>query len=575
MAWNVCQTCSRVLIFKPICMKSFFISLFIAVCANLSVSAQTKFSVSYNDTVSIAEPLKIKYIVEDDKEFEITPKPLKIKNSFMELLAGPYTSTYNSFKMDNGKLTTHKSIIFTYIFLCNKSGMYNVPSLTVTDSVGNEKSFTDDMSFYVSNDAKYRKQKDSMVDEFADIDMEDTTVNTAKSKILEIVAVVDKNKISLGDSIKCQIHLFTNLDVVSLNTLKDLEVDNAIRHEIPTDTQKTFKETIYKEMPVKTVLWDEYYLIPLQAGTIKIENASFKAFYSEHDPNIDPIEAFFNAKSCRIERDSVLTIKSVYFKVTPKELYNKNINTTAVANTRSSVGIVLDRSSSLFTTEDTLRANYYLLENDFMKRFLPNINRNYDLTIFAKHPYKIFKDDLEEYANSIKDSNNDGSAVYDAILSAITDRETGKIDKKSIILLTDGSDNCSRISANTLTNILLENGIRVDVVAFASKMDSVYYVFKDSIDTNGDDIYDDVELRNTLIENGQNLDNIKEIATATGGVFIQVCNETQLSEAIQQIQNAISFEKRPLKKPAKMFKPDRGMLMKLFKEIYDVSKIPL
>ena len=560
MAWNVCQTCSRVLIFKPICMKSFFISLFIAVCANLSVFAQTKFSISYEDTVNVGEPVKIKYIVEDDKEFEITPKPLKIKNSFMELLAGPYTSTNTSFKMDNGKLIRHKSIILEYTFLCSKSGKHLVPSLTVTDSNGNEYSFLEGKSFYVIDDEKNQKKK---------------MVDTDKQKILEIVAVVDKNKISLGDSIKCQIHLFTNLDVVSLNTLKDLEVDNAIRHEIPTDTQKTFKETIYKEMPVKTVLWDEYYLIPLQAGTIKIENASFKAFYSEHDPNIDPIEAFFNAKSCRIERDSVLTIKSVYFKVTPKELYNKNINTTAVAKTRSSVGIVLDRSSSLFTTEDTLRANYYQLENDFMKRFLPNINRNYDLTIFAKHPYKIFKDDLQEYANSIKDSNNDGSAVYDAILSAITDRETGKIDKKSIILLTDGSDNCSRISANTLTNILLENGIRVDVVAFASKMDSVYYVFKDSIDTNGDDIYDNVELRNTLIENGQNLDNIKEIATATGGVFIQVCNETQLSEAIQQIQNAISFEKRPLKKPAKMFKPDRGMLVKLFKEIYDVSKIPL
>ena len=541
-------------------MKSFFISLFIAVCANLSVFAQTKFSISYEDTVNVGEPVKIKYIVEDDKEFEITPKPLKIKNSFMELLAGPYTSTNTSFKMDNGKLIRHKSIILEYSFLCSKSGKHLVPSLTVTDSNGNEYSSLEGMSFYVIDDEKNQKKK---------------MVDTDKQKILEIVAVVDKNKISLGDSIKCQIHLFTNLDVVSLNTLKDLEVDNAIRHEIPTDTQKTFKETIYKEMPVKTVLLDEYYLIPLQAGTIKIENASFKALYSEHDPNIDPIEAFFNAKSCRIERDSVLTIKSVYFKVTPKELYNKNINTTAVANTRSSVGIVLDRSSSLFTTEDTLRANYYQLENDFMKRFLPNINRNYDLTIFAKHPYKIFKDDLQEYANSIKDSNNDGSAVYDAILSAITDRETGKIDKKSIILLTDGSDNCSRISANTLTNILLENGIRVDVVAFASKIDSVYYVFKDSIDTNGDDIYDNVELRNTLIEHGQNLDNIKEIATATGGVFIQVCNETQLSEAIQQIQNAISFEKRPLKKPAKMFKPDRGMLVKLFKEIYDVSKIPL
>ena len=551
-------------------MKSFFISLFIAVCANLSVCAQTKFSVSYNDTVSIAEPLKIKYIVEDDKEFEITPKSLNLKKGFMELLTGPDTSINTSLITYNGKLTTHKSISFTYTFLCFKSGKYFVPSLTVTDSVGNEKSFTDDMSFYVSNDAKYRKQKDSMVD----IDIEDTTVNTAKSKILEIVAVVDKNKISLGDSIKCQIHLFTNLDVVSLNTLKDLEVDNAIRHEIPTDTQKTFKETIYKEMPVKTVLWAEYYLIPLQAGKIKIGDGSFKATCLEKNPNIDPLEAFFSGKIGN-ERDSVLTIKPVYIKVIRQKQYSEDEKMQTIANTRSSIGIVLDRSSSLFTTEDTLRANYYKLENVFMKRFLPNINRNYDLTIFAKHPYKIFKDDLEEYADSIKYSNNDGSAVYDAVLSAITNRETGKIDKESILLLTDGSDNCSRISANTLTNVLLKYGIRVDVVAFASKMDSVYYAFKNSIDTNGDNIYDDVVLKNTFIENDQNLDKIKEIATATGGVFVQVCNETQLPEAIQQIQNAISFEKRPLKKPAKMFKPDRGMLVKLYKEIYDVSKIPL
>ena len=551
-------------------MKSFFISLFIAVCANISVCAQTKFSVSYNDTVSIAEPLKIKYIVEDDKEFEITPKSLNLKKGFMELLTGPDTSINTSLITYNGKLTTHKSISFTYTFLCFKSGKYFVPSLTVTDSVGNEKSFTDDMSFYVSNDAKYRKQKDSMVD----IGIEDTTVNTAKSKILEIVAVVDKNKISLGDSIKCQIHLFTNLDVVSLNTLKDLEVDNAIRHEIPTDKQKTFKETIYKEMPVKTVLWAEYYLIPLQAGKIKIGDGSFKATCLEKNPNIDPLEAFFSGKIGN-ERDSVLTIKPVYIKVIRQKQYSEDEKMQTIANTRSSIGIVLDRSSSLFTTEDTLRANYYKLENVFMKRFLPNINRNYDLTIFAKHPYKIFKDDLEEYADSIKYSNNDGSAVYDAVLSAITNRETGKIDKESILLLTDGSDNCSRISANTLTNVLLKYGIRVDVVAFASKMDSVYYAFKNSIDTNGDNIYDDVELRNTLIENGQNLDNIKKIATATGGLFVQVCNETQLPEAILQIQNAISFEKRPLKKPAKMFKPDRGMLVKLFKEIYDVSKIPL
>ena len=360
---------------------------------------------------------------------------------------------------------------------------------------------------------------------------------------------------------------------MSFYALKDLEVDNVIRHEIPTNTQKIFKDTIYNGMPVKTLLLAEYYLIPLQAGKIKTEDGSFKATYSENTLNMDPIEAFFNSEIGK-EKDSVLTIKPVYIKVIPQKQYNEDEKMLTIAETRSSIGVVLDRSSSLFATEDTLRANYYKLENAFMKRFLPNINRDYDLTIFAKHPYKISKDDLEEYTDSIKYSNNDGSAVYDAVLSAITNRETGEIDKKSILLLTDGSDNCSRISANTLTNILLENGIRVDVVAFASKRDSVYYAFNDSIDTNGDDIFDGVVLKNMLVENEQNLDKVKEIAAATGGVFIQVCNETQLPEAILQIQNAISIDKKPLK-TAKMFKPDRGMLVKLFKEINDVSKVPL
>ena len=76
MAWNVCQTCSRVLIFKPICMKSFFISLFIAVCANLSVFAQTKFSISYEDTVNVGEPVKIKYIASN-------PQPIGFRGNLL------------------------------------------------------------------------------------------------------------------------------------------------------------------------------------------------------------------------------------------------------------------------------------------------------------------------------------------------------------------------------------------------------------------------------------------------------------------------------------------------------------
>lgn len=512
-------------------MKQFFIGIFASLCVSLSVCAQAKFSVHYTDTVNMAEAFEIKYLVEENTDFELTPRPVKVNSEAMKIMKGPICSTQTSTAMTNGKVKNHKSISFGYHFMCFKPGTYQVPVLSVVDSVGNEMLFPDDLTFYVR---KGEKQSSS-----SKYKMPATNIKPRIGDLIESVAVVDKQKISLGDSVKCQIYLYTNKNVDSY--VSSIEIDNAMKHNIPRDCKIPFKDTIYKGHNVKYVLLDAFYIIPLQSGEIKIEG-QYCFEYVYQNPNVDPIYAFFSGGSY-IKNDTIVKFKPLYVTVRPSKLQEEDF-VYVEPKTTPNIAVVVDRSSSLYTREDTMQMNYYQMENVFLEKFLSRYNKNYETIVFAGHPYKIRNEELKLYADSITNFANDGSAVYDAVLRATITGGTNQ----SVLLLTDGADNSSRISANTLIDLLLEKGIRVDVVAFASNNDSVYHTFRDSIDTNKDDKYEDVKFANIYDRNEQKLDEVRRIAEVTGGAFVQVCNETQISEAVRQIQNSVSSSGRQQKK---------------------------
>lgn len=118
--------------------------------------------------------------------------------------------------------------------------------------------------------------------------------------------------------------------------------------------------------------------------------------------------------------------------------------------------VVLDRSSSLLCKEDSLSESYYELENLFMQKLMGKIKSDkMDVVAFAGRPSLFDDKSLRKSVMEIKHyGDNDGSAIYDGVLASVIRNRLYEEGNKlrSILLLTDGTDSSSRISASTLAS---------------------------------------------------------------------------------------------------------------------------
>ena len=104
-----------------------FIILFISIVS--FVHAQS-FKASAPEQVEEGENFRVQYVVTDSEPSSF--KGPKFDSEGFELLAGPYTSTYSSYQMVNGKTTSSSSTTYTYTLCASKKGTYTIPSATVS-----------------------------------------------------------------------------------------------------------------------------------------------------------------------------------------------------------------------------------------------------------------------------------------------------------------------------------------------------------------------------------------------------------------------------------------------------------
>ena len=232
-------------------------------------------------------------------------------------------------------------------------------------------------------------------------------------------------------------------------------------------------------------------------------------------------------------------------------------------NPATSLGIVIDRSSSLKAKINSQSPSFFELENLFVKKILKDkAIKDYSITLFAGKPYYPSSTKLKPLLKIAPSEENDGSAIYNAILaSALLDGALKPGHPPySILLLTDGFDNSSSISEKTLTNLLLRNNIRLDVVAFASKNDSIYYSFNDSTGFE-------------RIKNLQEFCDVKRIARNTNGEFVLVDSDSQIQNALRKIKSKIANRESPLQQEDDDFNPDETLLNSLYNEIESSTRL--
>lgn len=521
--------------------------LYMVLCFFMLVSATEQMAaqivVNADSLVQLWQTFKLRYqySTNDSTERIVSPKWDWEKNNHgFEILMGPSRSTTTSTMITNGRISTTYKETFTFTLLFNKEGCYTMPIMQAQTESGKNVS---SKPFFV------RATKDAVSSES----------NTSKHKpskndLLVVEATVNKDHISLGDSVVCEIRLYTNLNIRQMTYASTMEICQAYWHEHELPNGKSFKTLEGDSVP--SLLLQKFSIIPLQAGEIVLEPMKFTATRLDYNPNIDPFEAFFNGGS---ESDTVIMTNPIKIQVDNRQLPDDVI--ALESKTTHDLGLVVDRSSSLKAQSDSLAPTYLQLENLFAEQLAKEkVLADYSVTLFAGKPHFPEFSHLTDVLRISPSEENDGSAIYDAILaSALRDGAlTTERSPYSVLLLTDGSDNSSRLSEKTLTNLLLRHHIKVNVIAFASRNDSVYYLANDTIGR--------VKIKNTY-----DFSEVERIAKATGGFFVHIFDKKQIPDAIQKVKS-LEMGLAPNKQPDNDFSPEPYLLNLLYKEIVKESE---
>lgn len=115
----------------------------------------------------------------------------------------------------------------------------------------------------------------------------------------------------------------------------------------------------------------------------------------------------------------------------------------------------------------------------------------------------------------------DGTAIGDGLVSAINRIVSGKAKSKSIILLTDGTNNAGEVPPATAAQIARQKGVRVYTIG---------------VGTNGSiKIPDPYGFSSTTIETKIDEESLKEIAQTTNGKYFRAKDEKVLRKVFDEI----------------------------------------
>ena len=196
--------------------------------------------------------------------------------------------------------------------------------------------------------------------------------------------------------------------------------------------------------------------------------------------------------------------------------------------------LALDISSSMLATD--LRPTRLESAKEVATKFVgQRTDDNIGLVVFSGESLSLMPltSDKAALVNAIKNVEsgdlNAGTAIGDGIASAINRLVSGNAKSKSIILLTDGTNNAGDVAPATAAQIAKEKGIKIYTIGAG---------------TNGSiQITDPYGFSTTTMETKIDEAALKNIANITGGKFFRATDSRMLREVFNEID---SLEKTKL-----------------------------
>ena len=188
--------------------------------------------------------------------------------------------------------------------------------------------------------------------------------------------------------------------------------------------------------------------------------------------------------------------------------------------------VALDVSESMNNTD--IRPSRFEAAKTTAKEFVRNRpDDNMGLVVFAGEALSIMPltNDLLALQNGVDGVRlgqlANGTAIGDGLVSAINRVLNGQATSKSIILITDGTNNTGDVAPSTAADIAALKGIKVDTIGVGLDGKSVY------VDPYG--------FASTSIDTPIDERTLKEIASKTGGEYFRATDAGALAGVFEEI----------------------------------------
>ncbi|MCQ2268714.1 MAG: BatD family protein [Bacteroidaceae bacterium] len=294
-------------------MKRFLYLLIFLTVATVS-HAQT-FKASAPDQVVEGENFRVQYVVTDGEPSSF--RGPKFDSEGFELLAGPYTSSYSSYQMVNGKTSSTSSVTYTYTLCATKKGKFTIPAASV--SVGGKTLTSNTLTISVAQGSgnsgaasggNRRNQAQS-----AEHNTQDAG-NSISGKDLYMTATASKTKVHEQEAILLTYQVYYTVNLTSLKpNMPDLKGFHV--QEVPLPRTKEPKQVTVGGRTYNNVLWSQYVVFPQQTGKLVIPEVTFEATVAQRVRSLDPWDAFFNSGSAYSEVTKNLKTPSITINVEP------------------------------------------------------------------------------------------------------------------------------------------------------------------------------------------------------------------------------------------------------------------
>lgn len=219
----------------------------------------------------------------------------------------------------------------------------------------------------------------------------------------------------------------------------------------------------------------------------------------------------------------LITIGAVIVALCRPQTYD-NFRNSRIEGT--DIALALDISGSMSARD--INPSRITAAKDVASKFINSRDQdNMALVVFAGESLSLMPltNDRAALTNAIRNVSmgmlNDGTAIGDGITSAVNRLLSGQAKSKSIILITDGTNNAGDVAPSTAAEIARQNGIKIYTIG---------------VGTDGTmSIPDPYGYSTTTIETKIDEDALRKIANTTGGKYFRATDRSALQGVFDEI----------------------------------------